>query len=241
MAASRTPAGALPRQAILLAAGRGDRLRPLTDRLPKPLVRLNGHPLLDYHLHRLRRAGVTHCVINTAHLGALIEAQVGAGTRYGMTVTYSREPAGALETGGGIRHALSLLDPGPFIAVNADIYCDFDFCALLGRPRALAHLILVDNPVHHPRGDFSLLGSRIGNALLPRFTYSGVAVLHPDLFAAAPPVARFPLAPVLREAATRGAVTGERFRGRWFDIGTIARLRAAAASLAANPHETQYP
>lgn len=215
----------------MLAAGRGERLRPLTDRLPKPLVRLCGHPLIDYHLHRLRRAGVTRCVINTAHLGHLIEAHVGDGTRFGLTVSYSREPPGALETGGGIRYALPLLEAGPFIAVNADVYCEFDFRALTPSPAALAHLVLVTNPAQHRRGDFSLEGARVGNALTPRHTFSGIAVYTPEFFATAPATARFPLAPMLREAARREALSGQLYRGRWFDIGTRTRLQEAARAL----------
>jgi len=225
------PQTVLPRQAIVLAAGRGVRLRPLTDRLPKPLVQLCGRPLLDYHLHGLRRAGVNHCVINTAHLGGLIEAHVGDGARFGLTVSYSREPREALETGGGISHALPLLAPAPFIAVNADIYCEYDFNALLGRPMALAHLVLVDNPAHHRNGDFSLSGHVVGNASTPRLTFSGIAVYQPGFFAAAPAALRFPLTPLLRDAAQRGRVTGQRYGGCWFDIGTVERLTNAAAYL----------
>lgn len=226
----RRPAPGLPTQAIVLAAGRGERLRPLTDRVPKPLVTVGGQPLLDHHLHRLRRAGVTHCVINLAHLGSLIEAHVGNGSRYGLTVSYSREPAGALETGGGIKHALALFKPRPFIAVNADVYCDFDFGSFLYRPCSAAHLVMVNNPRHHPHGDFTLQGNRIGNGSLPRYTFSGIAVYDPTLFATTPVFERVPLAPILRRAATTGLVTGQVYRGRWFDIGSAARLSAAQSA-----------
>ncbi|MGD9600499.1 MAG: N-acetylmuramate alpha-1-phosphate uridylyltransferase MurU [Gammaproteobacteria bacterium] len=221
----------LPRQAIVLAAGRGERLRPLTDRLPKPLVPLRGHALIDYHLHRLRRAGIQHCVINIAHLAQLIVQHVGNGSRYGLRVTYSPEPPGALETGGGILHALSLLHDAPFLAVNADIYCEFDFLALAHRPASPAHLVLIDNPRHHPRGDFTLCGYRVGNEASPRLTFSGIGVYSTALFENAPNARRFPLAPLLRVAAARGDVTGEHFKGRWFDLGTTTRLAHATAAL----------
>lgn len=217
----------LPKQAIVLAAGRGERLRPLTDRIPKPLVSVRGRPLLDQHLHRLRRAGVTRCVINIEHLGALIEAHVGNGSRYGLDVTFSREPPGALETAGGIKHALPHLEPLPFICVNADVYCDFDFGSLPYRPSSDAHLVMVNNPRYHPHGDFSLRGNRITNDLLPRYTFSGIAVYDPTLFEFARAPRRIPLAPILRNAAAGGVVTGEMHRGLWFDIGTPLRLATA--------------
>lgn len=166
----------LPTQAILLAAGRGERLRPLTDRIPKPLVEVGGRPLIDHHLQRLCRAGVRRCVINVAHLGAAIERYVGDGSRHGLDVRYSREPPGALETGGGIRLALTLLDDAPFLAVNGDVWSDFDYLALADHLGGDAHLVLVPNPPYHPRGDFTLCGSLLGNALLPRLTFSGIAV-----------------------------------------------------------------
>lgn len=214
-------------QAIILAAGRGERLRPLTDRLPKPLITVGGITLIDHHLHALRRAGIHDCVINVAHLGSLIEAHVGNGVRYGLNVRFSREPVGALETGGGIRQALALLTPAPFLAVNADIYTDFNFRNLALAPQSLAHLILVENPEHNRSGDFTLCGERIGNDPVARFTFSGIALYTPELFNLAPSTARFPLAPLLREAADFGRVTGALHPGRWFDIGTSARLARA--------------
>ncbi len=219
-----------PTQAIVLAAGRGERLRPLTDRLPKPLVSVGGQSLLDHHLHGLRRAGITHCVINIAHLGALIEAHVGDGSRFGLKISFSREPGGALETGGGIKSALPLLAAQPFIVVNADIFCDFDFASLCFRPPNIGHLVLVENPPHHPHGDFALDGEQITNEPTPRYTFSGIAAYDPKFFELAPAAARFPLAPMLRQSAARGAMTGQLFRGRWFDIGTAARLAAARLS-----------
>lgn len=215
------------KQAIVLAAGRGERLRPLTDRVPKPLISVGGRSLLDRHLHRLRRAGVTRCVINIAHLGALIEAHVGNGSRYGLDVTFSREPLRALETAGGIKYALPFLDPLPFICLNADVYCDFDFGSLFCRPSSAAHLVMVNNPPHHRHGDFALRAHLVSNELLPRYTFSGIAVYDPTLFETTPMFERVPLAPILRHAAARGVVTGQVYRGRWFDIGTASSLAKA--------------
>ena len=224
------PLPGLPTQAIVLAAGRGERLRPLTDHLPKPLVSVGGQPLLDHHLHRLRHAGITHCVINIAHLGALIEAHVGDGTRYNLQISFSREPPGALETGGGIKSALPLLRTQPFIVINADIFCDFDIANLRYCAPSLAHPVLVENPLHHPHGDFGLSGEQVTNTLAPRYTFSGIAAYDPKFFELTPTAARFPLAPMLRQGAADGLVSGQLFRGRWFDIGTATRLAAARLS-----------
>ncbi|MBM4227727.1 MAG: nucleotidyltransferase family protein [Gammaproteobacteria bacterium] len=218
----------LPSQAIVLAAGRGERLRPLTDRIPKPMVEIEGRPLIDHHLSRLARAGVSLCVINVAHLGLQIEAHVGDGGRFGLEVRYSREPEGALETGGGIRQALGMLRPGPFLAVNADVLTDFDFTALRDVAGSLAHLVLVPNPPANPGGDFCLQPEgRVSNAPTPRLTFSGIACYEPALLAAAPAAGRFPLTPWLRAAAEQGRVSGQIFEGSWFDIGTPERLAVA--------------
>lgn len=218
----------LPSQAIVLAAGRGERLRPITDSLPKPLVEVGGRPLLDYHLWRLARAGITRCVVNLAHLGMQIETHVGNGHRFGLEVLYSREPEGALETGGGIRQAMGLLQPGPFLAVNADVLTDFDFAALRYVPDSLAHLVLVPNPQANPGGDFCLgADGRVSNAPAPRLTFSGIARYEAGLLAAAPTTGRFPLTPWLRAAAEQGRVSGQLFEGGWFDIGTPERLDVA--------------
>ncbi len=231
----------LPSQAILLAAGRGERLRPITDTLPKPLVEVTGRPLIDYHLYRLAHAGVTRCVVNVAHLGAQIEAHVGDGHRFGLEVLYSREPGGALETGGGIRQAMGLLQPGAFLAVNADVLTDFDFTTLQDAPDCLAHLVLVPNPPANPGGDFCLgAQGRVSNAPTPRLTFSGIARYRAGLLAAAPAAGRFPLTPWLRVAAEEGRVSGQLFEGAWFDIGTperleVARQWAQSAGLQASP------
>jgi MurNAc alpha-1-phosphate uridylyltransferase len=210
-------------KAMLLAAGRGERMRPLTDHTPKPLLRVGGQTLIGHHIEALARAGFRKLVINHAHLGAQLVAALGDGTDYGVRIDYSPEPPGALETGGGIFNALPLLGEGPFVVVNADIWTDFDFSALPRQPVGLAHLVLVDNPAHHPAGDFALEDGRVQDHGPARLTFSGIGVYHPALFAGSPGGA-FPLAPLLRRAMVAGQVSGEHFTGAWFDIGTPERL-----------------
>lgn len=223
-------------QAVILAAGRGERLRPLTDHTPKPLIEVGGKPLLDHHLAALVAAGFSRCVVNVAHLGAQIEAHLADQRRFAIEIVVSREPPGALETGGGLKQALGLLEPGPFLVLNGDILCDFDLRSLAGRPHGLAHLVLVPNPPANPGGDFCLHGEAVSNAPAPRLTFSGIGVYQPALFDDAPAEARFPLAPLLRRAADRGQVSGEAHHGRWFDIGTPERLAVArAATMSGNP------
>ena len=212
-------------KAMILAAGRGERMRPLTDRTPKPLLRIGGQTLIEHHIHALVHAGITGLVINHAHLGEQLVAALGDGTAYGATIGWSPEPEGALETGGGIFNALPLLSDDPFVVVNADIWTDFDFSTLPNRPDALAHLVLVDNPEHHPEGDFALEGNRVSASGPARLTFSGIGVYRRELFSECSPGA-FPLAPLLRTAMDAGQVTGQHFTGRWFDIGTPARLEA---------------
>ena len=210
---------------MLLAAGRGERLRPLTDQVPKALVEAGGKPLIGWHLERLARAGFREAVINVSHLGERIEARLGDGARYGMRLAYSRERE-RLETAGGIANALPLLGPAPFLLVNADVYCECDFAQLRGialRER-LAHLVLVPNPQHRAEGDFSLRAGVIGNDGTPRYTYSGVAVMDPALVAPVKRGEKAPLGPLLREAAGRGRLGGELYEGLWQDVGTIERL-----------------
>ncbi|MCB1866060.1 MAG: nucleotidyltransferase family protein [Chromatiales bacterium] len=211
-------------RAMILAAGRGERLRPLTDRIPKPLVEVHGQTLIERVLCQLARASVYELVVNTAWLGEQLHARIGDGAQYGVRVDWSDEPPGALETGGGIRRALPLLGDEPFIVVNADVYSDFDF-ATLDRLAAndLGHLILVDNPDHHPDGDFGLDGRRVHNNALRRLTYAGIAVLHPNLFDGEMRE-RFSLAPLLRSAAERNRLSGTHFTGLWSDVGTAERL-----------------
>ncbi|MCC6303368.1 MAG: nucleotidyltransferase family protein [Gammaproteobacteria bacterium] len=210
-------------RAMILAAGRGERMRPLTDTVPKPLLEAGGHSLIEYHLRALARAGIGDVVINHAHLGARIEDRLGDGARYGLRIVYSPEGEGGLETGGGILRALPLLGAEPFVVVNGDIWTDYPFERLPRAPRALAHLVLVSNPAHHPAGDFTLAEGRIGNGVAPRHTFGGIGVYRPELFAGCAPGA-FPLAPLLRAAADRGAVDGELYEGAWMDIGTPERL-----------------
>ncbi|MET0612557.1 MAG: N-acetylmuramate alpha-1-phosphate uridylyltransferase MurU [Pseudomonas caspiana] len=220
-------------KAMILAAGKGERMRPLTLHTPKPLVRAGGVPLIEYHLQALRDAGFHDVVINHAWLGQQIEDYLGDGQRLGLRIAYSPEGE-PLETGGGILRALPLLGDQPFVVVSADVWTDYDFNALRVPLAGLAHLVLIDNPAHHPEGDFSLIDGQVRNSSEAgtRLTYSGIAVLHPKLFAGCQEGA-FKLAPLLREAMDRGQVTGEHFTGRWVDVGTHERLAQVEQLLAA--------
>jgi MurNAc alpha-1-phosphate uridylyltransferase len=219
-------------KAMLLAAGRGERLRPLTDNLPKALVEAGGKPLIAWHLERLARAGIREAVINLAHLGEKIAERIGDGARFGLRVAYSREPE-PLETAGGIANALPLLGPAPFLLVNADVYCEVDFAHLaavvLGR--RLAHLVLVPNPPHRSAGDFSLRDGLVGSAAAPRYTYAGIAVMSPEMVHGVRRGEKAPLAPLLYEAADRGRLGGELYEGSWQDVGTLERLAKLEAEL----------
>lgn len=211
-------------KAMILAAGKGERLRPLTLHTPKPLVRVGGVPLIEYHLRALAAAGFTEIVINHAWLGQQIEDHLGDGSRFGVSIQYSAEGE-PLETGGGIFKALPLLGDKPFAVVNGDIWTDYSFAGLRTPLTGLAHLVLVDNPAHHPKGDFCLSGTQVLDAQPGRatLTYSGIAVLSPALFEGAGAGA-FKLAPLLRNAMAAGRVTGERLQGQWVDVGTHERL-----------------
>ena len=212
-------------KAMILAAGRGERLRPLTERVPKALVELAGRPLIAWQLERLERAGFHDVVINVSWLGEAIEARLGGGRAFGLRIAYSRE-AEPLESAGGIAKARALLGEGPFALVNADIWCDFDLARLRRRTLGedLAHLVLTANPPHHPQGDFTLRGDRAGNAAAPRYTYTGISLIDPALVAPVPAGARAPLAPLLRAAADAGRLSGELHTGLWRDAGTAERL-----------------
>ena len=211
-------------KAMILAAGRGERMRPLTDATPKPLLRAGGRALIEYHLENLARAGITDIVINHAHLGAQIEDALGDGAHHGVRIRYSPEPEAALETGGGIHQALSWLGAGPFLVVNGDIWTDFDYRNLPHDFAGQAYLVLVDNPEQHPEGDFHLRADgRIAESGTPRLTFSGIGLYRADLFAACTP-GRFPLAPLLRAAMRHGTVCGVHYTGQWWDIGTPQRL-----------------
>ena len=211
-------------KAMILAAGKGERLRPLTLHTPKPLICAGGVPLIEYHLRALAAAGFTEIVINHAWLGQQIEDHLGDGSRFGVSIRYSPEGE-PLETGGGIFKALPLLGTEPFAVVNGDIWTDYDFGALRQPLTGLAHLVLVDNPAHHPTGDFCLNGKQVEDGVSgsDTLTYSGIAVLHPELFRECTPGA-FKLAPLLRKAMVAGQVTGERLLGHWVDVGTHERL-----------------
>jgi N-acetyl-alpha-D-muramate 1-phosphate uridylyltransferase len=213
---------------MILAAGRGERLRPLTDTTPKPLIDVGGKPLIVHHLERLASAGFEQVVINLGWLGEQIPVALGDGHRFGLQLHYSNEPPGALETAGGIVHALHLLADAPFLVVSGDVLCDYPF-ELLRRPGldVLAHLVMIDNPPHHPHGDFALQADgRIATRGEQKLTFSGIARFHPDLFAALEPGVR-PLRPVLENAIVAGEVSGERYSGSWMDVGTPERLERA--------------
>jgi MurNAc alpha-1-phosphate uridylyltransferase len=224
-------------KAMILAAGRGERMRPLTDARPKALLEVGGKPLIEWHIEKLAAAGFSAIVINHAHLGALIEAALGAGERFGVGIIYSPETA-ALETAGGIAHALRLLGDAPFAVVNADVFSEFDYVRLasavgrLAHHDALAHLVLVANPEHHAAGDFALHGDRVALEGA-RFTFSGIAAYQPALFKPIPPGSNAKLAPLLREHIAAQRVSGELYPGRWCDVGTPARLASLERELAA--------
>lgn len=221
--------GLAPVKAMILAAGRGERMRPLTDATPKPLLRAGGKPLIVWHIEALVRAGIRDIVINHAHLGGMIEAALGDGARFGASIRYSPEGE-ALETAGGIANALPLLDHEPFAVINGDIACDFDFARLPALARAMpgrhlqAHLVLAPNPPHHPRGDFTLRGGKVSGEGEPKLTFSGIGLYDPALFAGIGRGAKAKLAPLLRVAMAEGAVSGELHAGRWMDVGTPERL-----------------
>ena len=212
-------------KAMLLAAGRGERLRPLTDMVPKALVEAGGKPLIVWHLERLARAGIRDAVINISHLGERIVERLGDGARFGLRLHYSRERE-RLETAGGIANALELLGRAPFLLVNADVYCECDFARLMNIQlgERLAHLVLVPNPPHRSKGDFSLADGRLGDAAAPRYTYAGVAVVAPKLVQSVNRGEKAPLAPLLYDAAARGLLGGEVYGGLWQDVGTMERL-----------------
>jgi N-acetyl-alpha-D-muramate 1-phosphate uridylyltransferase len=217
-------------KAMILAAGRGERLRPLTDSTPKPLLAVQGKPLIVHHLERLQREGFMDIVINVAWLGSKIKSYLGDGSRYGVQIHYSGEPPGALDTGGGILNALPLLGSQPFLVVNSDIYTDFAFSSLKFalRDDDLAHLVMVANPVHHPQGDFRLsVNGRLYADGKPRLTYAGIGVHHPLFFKDCSP-GRFPMLPWWQTAMRKGCVSGRIHAGIWNDIGTLEALRAVS-------------
>ncbi|MEO7464480.1 MAG: N-acetylmuramate alpha-1-phosphate uridylyltransferase MurU [Nitrosospira sp.] len=234
---------------MILAAGRGERMRPLTDASPKPLLRVGGKSLMEYHLENLGRAGLVEIVINHAHLGQMIECALGNGERYGVDIRYSHEPV-ALETAGGITNALAILKNGPtynygerpFLVINADIYCEIDFSTLLSvmkhmqaRPdENLAHLVLVDNPPHHADGDFALDSGKVVLSGKNNLTFSGIGIYQPKFFKDIVPGSVAKLAPLLRQAISSDKIGGEHYRGVWVDVGTPERLHLLDVQLRAS-------
>ncbi len=251
--------------AMILAAGRGERMRPLTDHTPKPLLQVGGKPLLQWHLEALADSGFKSVVMNVAYLGSQIEEFVGDGSRWGLRVRFSHEPQGALETAGGIAQARPWMDESllsqtvnaeesqgaPFFVINADIWTDwprvqaFEIAREMQTTRALAHIVLVDNPPHHPQGDFelgadgsprplaipSVIASPKGVAIHPSLTFSGIGIYRPALFSDIQPGQRAPLAPALRKAMAAGQCTASHYRGKWSDIGTPERLNEMNAAM----------
>jgi len=235
-------------KALIFAAGRGERMRPLSDTTPKPLLRAGGKRLIEWHLENLARAGVREVVINTSHLASQFPATLGDGARYGVRIEYSYEGGTALETGGGMLHALPLLGNEPFISVNGDIWSDFDFATLPREPQGLAHLVLVDNPPHRAQGDF---GIEEDGRLLPfadspgaqrMLTFAGIGVYRPDFLdgwrevigdasGARENPPRFSITPLLRAAISKNQIGRQPHHGAWFDIGTPQRLRELDARL----------
>ncbi|MGB5211367.1 MAG: nucleotidyltransferase family protein [Gammaproteobacteria bacterium] len=219
---------------MILAAGRGERMRPLTDTVPKPLLPVAGKPLLEWHLQTLADAGFRQVVINVSWLAEAVIAAVGDGHRWGLEIHISNEGEPPLETGGGIFQALPRLGSGPFLVINGDVWSDVDLSALRMPEHSLAHLLMVPNPAHHPEGDFHLHHGRL-SAQPPgrRLTFSGIGLYRPALFAECRP-GRFALAPLLSNAMAEGRVSGQIHTGVWQDVGTVDRLRALRDSLSDN-------
>ncbi|OYY93059.1 MAG: mannose-1-phosphate guanylyltransferase [Hydrogenophilales bacterium 28-61-23] len=234
---------------MILAAGLGERMRPLTDRTPKPLLQAGGKALIVWQIERLRAAGFFDLVINHAHLGQQIEDFLGDGAAFGARIQYSREPE-PLETAGGIATARNLLGDAPFLVTNGDVYVDFDYARLrpaladmAANPHRLAHLVLVDNPPHHPEGDFVLDQGRVGappTHAIGQLTFSGIGCYRPELFSGIAAGAKAKLAPLLKAAMPAGRVSGEYFDGRWEDVGTPARLDALDTELSRVRHAHRF-
>jgi len=215
-------------KAMILAAGRGNRLRPLTDHTPKPLIDLHGKTLIEHHIDKLKAIGVNDIVINVAHLPEKIESHLQNGEHLGVNITYSKEPSDALETGGGIVNALPLLGEEPFICLNGDVYCHYPLEQLPQLIQQSAHLVLVPNPAHNLTGDYHLCDQGLLHSQSDNkpYTYAGIAVYHPKLFDGVPE-GRFSITPIIQQAASNGAITAELYSGNWHDVGTLERLDAA--------------
>ncbi|WP_199610829.1 N-acetylmuramate alpha-1-phosphate uridylyltransferase MurU [Flocculibacter collagenilyticus] len=217
-------------KAMILAAGRGERLRPLTDYCPKPLVEAGGQSLIEYHLERLAAAGIKEIIINISWLGDIIQNYLGNGKQFGVKIRYSNEGEHALETAGGIANALSLLGNEPFIVINSDIWTDFDFASLVNKVKVdanttMAHLVMVNNPEHNPNGDFSIDDDRLTLLGSSPLTFSGIGVYHPALFKNLS-ANKAALGPLLKTWAEQNKISAEKYSGHWYDIGTPARLNA---------------
>ena len=219
-----------PARAMILAAGRGERMRPLTDAVPKSMLKVGGKPLIQYHIEALARAGFKEVVVNLAHLGEQITQHLGNGARFGMNIFYSPESGRPLETGGGIFNALHFLGDEPFLVVNADVWTDLDYSTLTIEQDKLAHLVLVANPPQHTQGDFGLHAGLVTDGDGERFTFSGIGIYQAKLFTGCEP-GPFPLAPLLYKGAESGLVGGQFYDGRWVDVGTPQRLKALDAAL----------
>jgi N-acetyl-alpha-D-muramate 1-phosphate uridylyltransferase len=219
-------------RALIFAAGRGERMRPLTDTTPKPLLRVRGKPMIVRHLEALARAGVNEVVINTSHLAAKFPDALGDGSQWNLRIHYSYEGPAPLDSGGGMLRALPFLGHETFIAVNGDVVTDFDFSMLPHNPDGIAHLVVIDNPPHHPNGDFVLRDGRLYDEVTPRLTFAGMGVYRPSLLDGQTG-GTFSMVPLLRDAMRRGEVTGENYRGAWTDIGTPQRLAEINRQLSA--------
>ncbi|HSR63744.1 MAG TPA: nucleotidyltransferase family protein [Gammaproteobacteria bacterium] len=217
-------------RAMILAAGRGERMRPLTDTRPKSMLSLQGRPIIQHHVEHLVNANIRDIVINYGRFGDQIESFLGDGTEFGARVHYSPEHGQLLDTGGGIRRVLPQLGEEPFLVINADIWTDYDLSRLSLADDDLALLVMVDNPPYHPEGDFVLEGDRLVTEGGPKLTFSGLGIYRPALFRRTQETS-FPLGPLLREAMSTGKIAGEHFRGRWIDIGTPERLLEAQSLL----------
>ena len=217
-------------RAMILAAGRGERLRPLTDSIPKPLLEVGGKLLIEHHLDHLAAAGFREVVINLSHLGDQIRDTLGNGNTWGLNIQYSPEPPGALDTGGGIKQALPLLGESPFAIINGDVFSSYPLARLRAIKCDHAHLVLVPNPAHNPNGDFVLHGGYVNEDGQPRNTFSGISVYHPRFFDTAP-TGSFSVVPMLQAAMALQQVTGQLYKGVWHDIGTLERLEALREQL----------
>jgi len=210
--------------AMILAAGRGSRMRPLTDTTPKPLLEIQGKPLIQYQLEALKKAGIKDVVINIAHLKEQFYERLGSGKQFGINIEYSPEEPGGLETGGGIINALPLLGEDPFIVISGDLFTDYPFEQLPNSIETLAHIVLVDNPPHNPEGDFCLDNDLVYIGDTNKLNFAGISLYHPKLFESHTP-GFYPLGPILKEAINKGEVSGEYYGGKWLNIGEIEQLK----------------